>query len=448
METQQATGETDLTLQGDRQAFFRSLAGITTGTYDENIVAAAKAVTGLTRDMTSNEAEILVYRSVLGRTDGTLSGLRAAFHAQFPTDFPTLCYDFTTGGTNFPFISLAGSGTQWEANSSGVYESFATTVPAIQASLGFAIPEGRTNKCTNYNANPTDLTNVTKSGDAASTLSVVDDTAALLASGLQNICTSGKVYKLDNSAGSTEAFAAIEGTSGNTNAHSFGAFVRGSGGGRVLLSSGGAAAQNYPTLAATYQRVTAANKTPASTGQKMTCSATAGSVIYFILNQLEEGAFATSPIVVAGASATRAARVPSITGPAATAFLNAKSLYAQTNSGLGISTGARIVDFGGTQLIGFSSTSVLRASNGTNNADATLGSGSYTTRVKGAAGFDASSITSKANGGSQATSANAWGTPSGTVYLGNRSAGDRALNGRLEKIMVGPAKGMFDGMTA
>lgn len=214
--------------------------------------------------------------------------------------------------------------------------------------------------------------------------------------------------------------------------------------GSVTTSLGTAIATGFGAITAavtgTRQVLTVA------TGGTIVCTVS-GSPLYV---QFELGAFGTSPIVTAGASATRAADVITLAGAAATAAIGSSAAYAETDKGEGISTVARHVDFNSVQLIGFLNTTTIRISNNANlvNADATLGAGSYTGLVKAAFGYDGSSFTAKVNGGTQATSANAWGTPSGTIYLGNRSAGDRALNGYFRRLTFGTTKGQFDGLTA
>src|SRR5687767_3198088 len=79
---------------------------------------------------------------------------------------------------------LVRSGSAWAFNPSGVLTLFTANQPRIV--MG---PAGRlavlrepltTNKCTNHNAVPDgSLTNATKSGDAAATLTEVADSAAL-----------------------------------------------------------------------------------------------------------------------------------------------------------------------------------------------------------------------------------------------------------------------------
>lgn len=170
--------------------------------------------------------------------------------------------------------------------------------PPDAASQVSAFSARRTNKSTNYNTSPTDTTNVTKSGDAASTLTVVDDASALAAAGIN--VGNGKVYKLDNSAGSAAAFATVAGAVGNTNPHSASAWVRGTGSGRIRINSGGSDAP----LPAAYTRLYLTNVTPSDNTRTFSVAVAAGAVAYFIRNQLEEASTYTQPIAVAGAAAT------------------------------------------------------------------------------------------------------------------------------------------------
>lgn len=208
--------------------------------------------------------------------------------------------------TTLAGYGFARAGSKYALNASGVLVPYAPGVPAIRSDLGFNTEGAGTNKCNNYNANPTNLTNIAKSGDAAATLTVVDDTAALLGAGLQNIASSGKVYKLDNSAGVGDAFATTSGVNGNLNATTVSAYVRGSGNFRVDLSAGSGPALATTAATASFVRYSASGVPSASNGS-LRVRAFAGAVVYFILNQLEESAYATSPIVVAGSAATRPA---------------------------------------------------------------------------------------------------------------------------------------------
>jgi hypothetical protein len=105
------------------------------------------------------------------------------------------------------------------------------------------------------------------------------------------------VYKLDNGGGSSLAYAYISGTTGNTNAHSFNVVAR------VSTGTGIARLQNTGTGAITFTNtaylVQAANNLiPANSSDLLTLRAEAGAVVYFILPQLEEGAFCTSTIAL------------------------------------------------------------------------------------------------------------------------------------------------------
>lgn len=159
---------------------------------------------------------------------------------------------------------------------------------------GPLIEPARTNKVTCRKANPVDTTDITKAGDAASVLSVVDDVAALAAAGLDKICTSGKVYKLDNSAGSAQASCILSGTTSNLNQHIFTVYARVSGG-TGIISDNTALTSNFTNT--TYARLSLLCTLNASVTGGV--RAAAGAIVYFILPQFEEGAFSTSPIALA-----------------------------------------------------------------------------------------------------------------------------------------------------
>lgn len=207
-----------------------------------------------------------------------------------------------------PGYSFAQAGSNYEIDANGQLVPFAANQPRILPGIGYRAYGALTNKCTNYNANPTDLTGVAKSGDAAATLTVVDDSAALAAAGLAGICTSGKVYKLDNSAGSITSTASFSGQTANTNAHSATIFVRG-GTGVVFNNFGDSPGASAFGASATYVR-RSYSMTPGGTNRQMTIRADIGQVVYFILNQLTETTIAASslPIIpTTGSAATVAA---------------------------------------------------------------------------------------------------------------------------------------------
>lgn len=157
----------------------------------------------------------------------------------------------------------------------------------------------RTNKCTNTNVDPQSTAGLSLSGAGTGVLSVVDDSAALAAIG-----RSGNAYRLDNTASAAATFVSFPGFTGNVHTHAGSVFVRGSGAGS-LRGSGITAEGSFAfTATAGYERQGVV--LGALTGSRqLQLQVNAGADLYFILNQLEEGAVATSPpIVVRGAAAT------------------------------------------------------------------------------------------------------------------------------------------------
>lgn len=214
-----------------------------------------------------------------------------------------------------PEISFTRASAASYMNESGQLVSAAAHTPRFDHDahgnrLGLFIEGAITNKSTNYNANPTATTGFTTSGDAAGVLSVVDDSAALAAAGLDQICTSGKVYKADNAAGSGSFTVTFPGNVGNTNKHSVSLYVRSEGTGqvcRLYLGQDMLAINEGP-----WTRHRLENQTPDGTTRKITLLVDAHETVYFILNQLEENTFASSVIVTQGASASRSADRPYI----------------------------------------------------------------------------------------------------------------------------------------
>ena len=177
------------------------------------------------------------------------------------------------------------------------------------------------NKCSNYNLNPTDLTGVTKGGDAASTLTLVDDSANY-PDELKQVGNQ-QVFCIDNSAGSTLAYANIAGGVANTNQHSLTLWARaGSGTPSWGLND---ATQQVGFSNATYQRLLAEDVTPADSSKALQVRCDAGEVAYFIANQLEELPFATPLIETSGAPVSRTAC--NIQHPYSSAYFNQDEGY-------------------------------------------------------------------------------------------------------------------------
>lgn len=165
--------------------------------------------------------------------------------------------------------------------------------------LGMLFEPESVNECENYNANPdAGLTGVGKAG--LGTLTREDMSTELAAAKLDAVCTSGFAFKIDATAGTTDI--SVSGTS-STNENTVSAFIYcQTGTGHIAIA--GAASQSFSANTG-FECITK-TVTPV-TGNTLQIRANNGAVVYFVLNQLEEQALATSPIVTLGASATRAA---------------------------------------------------------------------------------------------------------------------------------------------
>jgi len=171
--------------------------------------------------------------------------------------------------------------------------------------LGLLIEGSIQNKLASYNANPADTTGWSKGGDDAATLTAVNDPSSYLSGAeLDQTCTGGKLYKLDNSGGSADAYAESSATFGSTSVHTISAYIVASTGTAKLTRSGTSpeSLAIVGGLALTRAQLTL---TPSGSSDKMRILAPAGSVAYFILAQMEQNPFATSVIITAGAAATR-----------------------------------------------------------------------------------------------------------------------------------------------
>ena len=213
---------------------------------------------------------------------------------------------------------LAGGAVTFARNSEGVYRAALNGVLAIASddvsrheytaqsgTLGYLAEFSITNKCENWNANPDlALSNINLIGDPAAVFSRVQDVEELQAAGLGNICTSGYVLKLDNSAGVSGAEIQFEGQTGNLNPHAISAWARidSASTGQVEVKPTGQAGTDVTETH--YERIVV-KFTPTDTAQNVAFNCQAGGIGYLILNQLEETYAPTSPIVTLGGAASR-----------------------------------------------------------------------------------------------------------------------------------------------
>ncbi len=168
--------------------------------------------------------------------------------------------------------------------------------------LGLLMEPASTNKCENYNANPDPaLTGLAKGGDASATLTRVQDIVGLEAAGLRFICTSGYVVRLNNTAGSSNAWVSISGGAQNTNTHQGSVYWKGTGNAFLAMVT----PNPSQALTANYQRFVQ-SLTPPGAGAILQIAAQPGADVYFILNQLEEEIVPSSVIVTRGGATSRA----------------------------------------------------------------------------------------------------------------------------------------------
>lgn len=151
---------------------------------------------------------------------------------------------------------------------------------------------GRRNLLTGITTNPTDTTGLTLFGDAAAVLTVVSDTAAL--AGLSASTTNGRVYRLNNTAGTTPAYVRFNtAITMGTDTWTLSAFARGSGTTGLDVNAGTWSGVSTAVLTTSYQRVVSTGQTSVSSNQ-WRIRANAGTDLYFILMQAEVGTSVTA----------------------------------------------------------------------------------------------------------------------------------------------------------
>lgn len=211
-------------------------------------------------------------------------------------------------------VTFTRASAVWLRNDAGVYTQFGSGVAAINSD-GLLCEPLRVNRCTNYNAAPDAAkTNISVSaGTVVRALRVKQ----LADAGLANICSSGYVWRLNNTTGSSITIT-LGGTVSGTNAAAVSLFAWVTGAACTIQITGAKGAQLIGTNDGFERFVSESIGSVAGTEQ-MQIVVPAGACIEWVLNQLEQGAnttvaSVTSPIVIAGAVATRNATVVSIPG--------------------------------------------------------------------------------------------------------------------------------------
>jgi hypothetical protein len=361
---------------------------------------------------------------------------------------PRMALDFTTASLDSRVTVTRALNTATRINSSGVIETVNANLPRFDYSLGsggackgLLIEEARTNSLTGVDCvNPTATTGWTAFGDAAGVFSVVDDTAALTSAGLAGICSSGKVFRMDNSAGATPFYARFNNTiTIGVATWTYSAYARGSGVFTFQNNSGTWSGTTSPAISSQYQRLTSTG-VGSTSPTNFRIKADAGSVLYFILAQAEEGAFVTSVIPNTGSSVTRNADAVSMTGT------NFSSWYNQSEGAIvcSVSGGKNSVwavsyDMGTTGNLAYvrqtSPTAVSSVINGAGSSGTSITADTaYTTALA----YKINDCAFAINGGQLSTFAGTPGTATDLI-IGSLN-GSFILNGHVKKLMFYPQR--------
>ncbi|SOC16804.1 hypothetical protein SAMN05877809_1095 [Rhodobacter sp. JA431] len=203
-------------------------------------------------------------------------------------------------------ISLSRASVATYLGADGTIKTAAVDVPRFDFSTGkkaLLLEGSRTNLLTAY-TNPTNTAGFTKTGDENGVWSLVDDSAELAAAGLSEIVTSGKVIKVDNSAGTTDVWINSSVTVGAIDSFAMQLWYRGGGGDSSIYLTGQSADRTLLESEGYDHAVKVSVAT--ETTQKMIIRVSAGQTLYFTMAQLEAGAGATSYIPQSGVATTRA----------------------------------------------------------------------------------------------------------------------------------------------
>lgn len=346
---------------------------------------------------------------------------------------------FCRGGQNAidQLISCSRASTEYAQWADGHWSSFEANTPAI-TDLGLWIWESSTNLVT-Y-AIPDSHWIYQHSGIASDPTYTVNYGAApdgtLTATRIQ-FALNGGTTSSDYSQIATPT--GISHTSGTPQTGSY--FLKtNDGSSKVMTLTMPDGSQISITVTGTWNRL-ALTHTPSSTSSSTFrlrlrgSEGTADSADILVwIAQVENKSFATPPILTTGSAATRAADVISLIGSSATVALSAQSAFIQTYGVAGGTSALRLLDFStGGAFFGYPTISSVRIA-GTASLDAIMGTGGWSGIVKTAAIFNSSGTSIVSNGGTVASNASAWGFNTGTPIIGNRAAGDRALNGAIQRM--------------
>jgi hypothetical protein len=207
------------------------------------------------------------------------------------------------------------------------------------------------------------------------------------------------------------------------------------GSGVVNMTTDGGATWNAITLTGSYTLVqfSQAAVTNPSVGFQIT---TLNDKIAVDVVQNEPGTFATSSIITAAASVTRAADVVQFTGPALTALQGSagSAIVELTSEGIVSATNQRIIAGGQNLLYNQGGTNVATTSNGTNTL-ATANALTWSNYNRSAVTWSASGRSIVSNGGTVATDAFLINN-SGTSYLGSLTGSSAFMSGWYKSFAI------------
>lgn len=245
---------------------------------DKGSVWDLYATNGFLRPITNTNSSVKWVEDL----DGTL--------VQSPANKPAMPGMRLTDGVWYPTASdgsLISPISRMIRTAQGSVAEYDETYP------GVLVEPAGTNKCTCRKVNPTDTTGITNAGGGVVSIAYAP-VGSIAASGLSGICTSGKVYKVTlSSAGGV----IINGAVASTNPHALSAYVMTEGEVMVKCRLDN---QDAGTFAASTDKFTRMSTfvTPSATGQKLYLySNNSSGVFYFIMPELVESAFLTSPIM-------------------------------------------------------------------------------------------------------------------------------------------------------
>jgi hypothetical protein len=174
-----------------------------------------------------------------------------------------------------------------------------------------------------------------------------------------------------------------------------------------------------------------------------------GAVVYFILAQLEEGAFATSPIITTGAAGTRGAdsalvnSLPAL--PTAFTMVAEWSREGGTDAATSyrVASLSRVADDSYSEIYQRHTNNVVRAFQRTlaaNQADVTLGTGSIGAVQRAAARFVTNDVTGSFNGAAVVsdTVVTMPASPPLSFAAGSTNGTSGWLNGYIRRVQVLP----------